>query len=158
MTYVVTENCIKCKYMDCVEVCPVDCFYEGENMLVIHPDECIDCGVCEPECPAEAIKPDTEPGLETWLKLNADLAKSWPNITQKKDAPATPSNGMGCRRSSRSSSPPTPAKATETAAARPPGARLAISWPPQERVGLPEFACELSVPRRGFRHGRPVNF
>ena len=87
MTYVVTENCIKCKYMDCVEVCPVDCFYEGENMLVIHPDECIDCGVCEPECPAEAIKPDTEPALETWLKLNADLAKSWPNITQKKDAP-----------------------------------------------------------------------
>ena len=55
MTYVVNENCIKCKYMDCVEVCPVDCFYEGENMLVIHPDECIDCGVCEPECPAEAI-------------------------------------------------------------------------------------------------------
>ena len=62
MTYVVVENCIKCKYMDCVEVCPVDCFYEGENMLVIHPDECIDCGVCEPECPAEAIKPDTEIG------------------------------------------------------------------------------------------------
>ena len=51
MTYVVTEACIKCKYMDCVEVCPVDCFYEGENMLVIKPDECIDCGVCEPECP-----------------------------------------------------------------------------------------------------------
>ena len=75
MTYVVTENCIKCKYMDCIEVCPVDCFYEGENMLVIHPDECIDCGVCEPECPAEAIKPDTEPGLERWLKINADLAK-----------------------------------------------------------------------------------
>ena len=87
MTYVVTENCIKCKYMDCVEVCPVDCFYEGENMLVIHPDECIDCGVCEPECPAEAIKPDTEPGLEQWLKLNTELAKSWPNITQKKDPP-----------------------------------------------------------------------
>ena len=87
MTYVVTENCIKCKYMDCVEVCPVDCFYEGENMLVIHPDECIDCGVCEPECPAEAIKPDAEPGLEQWLKLNADMAKSWPNITIKKDAP-----------------------------------------------------------------------
>ena len=60
MTYVVTEACIHCKYMDCVEVCPVDCFYEGENMLVIHPDECIDCGVCEPECPAEAILPDTE--------------------------------------------------------------------------------------------------
>ena len=87
MTYVVTENCIKCKYMDCVEVCPVDCFYEGENMLVIHPDECIDCGVCEPECPAEAIKTNSEPGLEQWLKINADMAKSWPNITQKKDAP-----------------------------------------------------------------------
>ena len=63
MTYVVLDNCIKCKYTDCVEVCPVDCFYEGENFLVINPDECIDCGVCEPECPAEAIKPDTEPGL-----------------------------------------------------------------------------------------------
>ena len=62
MTYVVVENCIACKYTDCVEVCPVDCFYEGENMLVIHPDECIDCGVCEPECPVDAIKPDTEPG------------------------------------------------------------------------------------------------
>jgi ferredoxin len=64
LTYIVNESCIKCKYMDCVEVCPVDCFYEGENMLVIHPDECIDCGVCEPECPVDAIKPDTEPGLE----------------------------------------------------------------------------------------------
>ncbi len=63
MTYIVDDRCIKCKLMDCVEVCPVDCFYEGENMLVIHPDECIDCGVCEPECPVEAIKPDTEPGL-----------------------------------------------------------------------------------------------
>jgi ferredoxin len=87
MTYVVVESCIKCKYMDCVEVCPVDCFYEGENMLVIHPDECIDCGVCEPECPIEAIKPDTEPGLEQFLKLNADFAKIWPNITAKKDPP-----------------------------------------------------------------------
>ena len=64
MTYVTTDACIKCKYMDCVEVCPVDCFYEGENMLVINPSECIDCGVCEPECPAEAILPDTEAGLE----------------------------------------------------------------------------------------------
>ncbi len=88
MTYVVGENCIKCKYMDCVEVCPVDCFYEGENMLVIHPDECIDCGVCEPECPAEAIKPDSEPGQEKWLTLNADMARVWPNITIKRDPPA----------------------------------------------------------------------
>ena len=60
MTYVVTDACVRCKYMDCVEVCPVDCFYEGENMLVINPTECIDCGVCEPECPVDAIKPDTE--------------------------------------------------------------------------------------------------
>ena len=60
MTFVVNESCIRCKIMDCVEVCPVDCFYEGENMLVIHPDECIDCGVCEPECPYDAIKADTE--------------------------------------------------------------------------------------------------
>ena len=76
MTYIVNESCIRCKYMDCVEVCPVDCFYEGENMLVIHPDECIDCGVCEPECPVDAIKPDTEPGLEKWLLLNAEYAKN----------------------------------------------------------------------------------
>jgi ferredoxin len=88
MTYVVTENCIRCKYMDCVEVCPVDCFYEGENMLVIHPDECIDCGVCEPECPVEAIKPDTEPGLERWLEINAKYAADWPNITIKREPPA----------------------------------------------------------------------
>lgn len=86
--YVVTDNCIRCKYTDCVEVCPVDCFYEGENMLVIHPDECIDCGVCEPECPAEAIKPDTEPGLDKWLKLNAEYAEKWPNITLRKEPPA----------------------------------------------------------------------
>ncbi|EFO32446.1 ferredoxin-1 [Roseibium sp. TrichSKD4] len=85
MTYVVTDNCIKCKYTDCVEVCPVDCFYEGENMLVINPDECIDCGVCEPECPAEAILPDTEPGLEKWIELNAEYSEKWPNITEKKD-------------------------------------------------------------------------
>jgi ferredoxin len=88
LTFVVTDNCIKCKYMDCVEVCPVDCFYEGENMLVIHPDECIDCGVCEPECPAEAIFPDTQAGLESWLKLNADYALVWPTITNKREPPA----------------------------------------------------------------------
>jgi ferredoxin len=88
MTYVVTDACIRCKYMDCVEVCPVDCFYEGENMLVINPNECIDCGVCEPECPAEAILPDTESGLEQWLELNRNYADQWPNITQKGEAPA----------------------------------------------------------------------
>ena len=95
MTYVVNENCIKCKYTDCVEVCPVDCFYEGENMLVIHPDECIDCGVCEPECPAEAIKPDTEPDLEKWLTVNADFSIIWPNITAKKDPPDDAKNWEG---------------------------------------------------------------
>ena len=84
MTFVVNESCIRCKIMDCVDVCPVDCFYEGENMLVIHPDECIDCGVCVPECPVDAIKPDTEPGLEEWLSLNAEYAKIWPNISVKK--------------------------------------------------------------------------
>ena len=85
MPYAVTSACIRCKYMDCVEVCPVDCFYEGENMLVINPDECIDCGVCEPECPAEAIKPDTEPGLDNWLKLNAEYSVVWPNLAARRD-------------------------------------------------------------------------
>jgi len=88
VTYVVIEACIKCKYMDCVEVCPVDCFYEGENMLVINPNECIDCGVCEPECPAEAILPDTEDGLEKWVDLNAKYGDVWPNITSKGESPA----------------------------------------------------------------------
>ena len=87
MTYVVIENCIKCKFQDCVEVCPVDCFYEGENMLVFHPDECIDCGVCEPECPAEAILPDTEPDINDWLEINAKYAAEWPNITRKGEEP-----------------------------------------------------------------------
>jgi ferredoxin len=87
MTYVVTENCIRCKYMDCVEVCPVDCFYAGEQMLVINPDECIDCGVCEPECPAEAILPDSDPRAAEWLALNGEQAARWPNITRKGTPP-----------------------------------------------------------------------
>ena len=85
MTYVVTDNCIACKYTDCVEVCPVDCFYEGENMLVIHPDECIDCGVCEPECPADAIHPDTEPDMEKWVEFNRNYSEQWPEIITQKD-------------------------------------------------------------------------
>ncbi|SLN10258.1 ferredoxin FdxA [Oceanibacterium hippocampi] len=88
MTYVVTDPCIKCKYMDCVEVCPVDCFYEGENMLVIHPDECIDCGVCEPECPPEAIIPDTEGDVDVWVERNREYSEIWPNITRKGESPA----------------------------------------------------------------------
>ncbi|MCW2245463.1 ferredoxin [Azospirillum fermentarium] len=86
MPYVVTDGCIKCKYTDCVEVCPVDCFYEGANMLVINPDECIDCGVCEPECPAEAIIPDTQPEAEQWLELNREYSGKWANLTRKKPA------------------------------------------------------------------------
>lgn len=84
MTYVVTESCIKCKYTDCVDVCPVDCFYEGENMLVINPDECIDCGVCEPECPIEAIKPEEEDNIE-WVEINREYSAKWPNISARKE-------------------------------------------------------------------------
>ena len=85
MTYLVKDKCISCKYTDCVEVCPVDCFYEGENMLVIHPDECIDCGVCEPECPVDAIKPDTDPGASDWVAFNRKYSELWPVITVRKD-------------------------------------------------------------------------
>ncbi|TDJ43963.1 MAG: ferredoxin family protein [Gammaproteobacteria bacterium] len=90
MTFVVTESCIKCKYMDCVEVCPVDCFHEGPNMLVIDPEECIDCTLCEPECPVDAIVADDEipEGQEEFLKLNEDLSQDWPVITEIGDVPA----------------------------------------------------------------------
>ena len=87
MTFVVVDACIKCKYMDCIEVCPVDCFYEGDNMLVINPDECIDCGVCEPECPVEAILPDTEDNVERWVEINTTYSEIWPNITKKGISP-----------------------------------------------------------------------
>jgi ferredoxin len=88
MTYIVAEPCIKCKYTDCVDVCPVDCFYEGENFLVIHPDECIDCGACVPECPTKAIFAEDElPGKwSEYLELNARLSQQWPVITLKKDS------------------------------------------------------------------------
>jgi|TARA_B110000858_G_scaffold3140_1_gene3618 ferredoxin len=85
MTYLVLDNCVKCKHMDCVEVCPVDCFYEGENMLVINPDECIDCGVCEPECPVDAIVPDNsfnDPSEAIrWEEINRQYSLIWPVIT-----------------------------------------------------------------------------
>lgn len=90
MTFVVTDNCILCKYTDCVEVCPVDCFYEGPNFLVINPDECIDCALCEPECPANAIFSEDEipAGQEEFIALNQELSELWSdgNITEKKDA------------------------------------------------------------------------
>lgn len=87
MTYVVKEECIKCKYTDCVEVCPVDCFHEGPNFLAIDPEECIDCSLCEPECPVEAIvaDDDLEPHEEHYIELNAELAAIWPVITEQKD-------------------------------------------------------------------------
>ena len=89
MTFVVTENCIKCKYTDCVEVCPVDCFHEGPNCLVIDPEECIDCTLCEPECPAEAIfaEDDVPESQRAFIALNAELAQNWPVINRKKDPP-----------------------------------------------------------------------
>ena len=90
MTYVVTEACIKCKYTDCVDVCPVDCFHEGPNFLVIDPDECIDCTLCVAECPAEAIfaEDDVPKGQEHFTALNAELAKKWPVIIERKEPPA----------------------------------------------------------------------
>jgi ferredoxin len=85
MTYVVTDECVKCKYTTCVEVCPVDCFYEGELMLVINPDECIDCGVCEPECPIGAIKEESEELID-WVERGKYFSNKWPNITVQKPA------------------------------------------------------------------------
>ena len=90
MTYVVTESCIKCKYTDCVEVCPVDCFHEGANMLVIDPEECIDCTLCVPECPVDAIyaEDDLPEDQTQFLELNTELAQQWPVITEMKPAPS----------------------------------------------------------------------
>lgn len=87
MTFVVTENCIKCKFTDCVEVCPVDCFHEGPNFMVIDPDECIDCGLCEAECPANAImaEDDVPEAQQQFLKINAEKAKEWPTLTRHKE-------------------------------------------------------------------------
>lgn len=90
MPFIVTESCIKCKYTDCVEVCPVDCFHEGPNMLVIDPDECIDCTLCEPECPVEAImsEDDVPDNMQEFIQLNAELSREWPVLSEMKDAPA----------------------------------------------------------------------
>ncbi len=89
MTYVVTESCIRCKYTDCVEVCPVDCFREGPNFLVIDPDECIDCHLCVPECPVNAIfaEDDVPDKQKPFLQINAELSKQWPVIATRKSPP-----------------------------------------------------------------------
>jgi ferredoxin len=156
MTYIVNDSCIRCKLMDCVEVCPVDCFYEGENMLVIHPDECIDCGVCEPECQVDAIKPDNEPGLEKWLSLNAEYAKIWPNITIKK-APRPTLRSLRGSRTNSNTSHQIPVRVIETDSVRAiwmpdprsaqliqPGAAAAVITGPS-RAWLAEIATSHSL-------------
>lgn len=89
MTYVVTDNCVKCKYTDCVAVCPVDCFHEGPNFLAIDPNRCIDCNLCMPACPADAIFPDNElpEGMEVYVEINAELSEKWPVIKAKISPP-----------------------------------------------------------------------
>ncbi len=99
MTYVVSESCIKCKFTDCVDVCPVDCFREGPNFLVIDPDECIDCTLCVAECPAEAIfaEDDLPPEQSHFIALNAELSKLWGVIVEKKDPPVDADDWLGVK-------------------------------------------------------------
>jgi ferredoxin len=99
MAYVVTESCIKCKFTDCVDVCPVDCFREGPNFLVIDPEECIDCTLCVPECPAEAIfaEDDVPVAQRQFIALNAELAKLWPAIIERKEPPADADNWLNVK-------------------------------------------------------------
>lgn len=99
MPFVVTEACIKCKYTDCVEVCPVDCFYEGPNMVVINPDECIDCALCEPECPAQAIKSEDEvpEDQHEFIALNRELSQIWPGINKHKEPAADADQWKGVK-------------------------------------------------------------
>ena len=143
MTYVVTEACIKCKFMDCVEVCPVDCFYEGENMLVINPDECIDCGVCEPECPPEAIKADTESGLEKWLSVNAEYAKTWPNISPEGRGPGRRQGNAGVPDKFEKFFAPNPARAPRRSAHSRHGCSLFCTQNNRhKRLNLPALSAE----------------
>lgn len=94
MTYVVNEQCIKCKHMDCINNCPTDCFREGENMLVIYPPDCIDCGVCVSDCPVDAItgpvyeNDDLSVNERYWLELNTRYSIIWPEITERGEPPA----------------------------------------------------------------------
>lgn len=95
MAFVVTDACIRCKFQDCIQACPVTCFYEGETMLVINPVECIDCGACEPECPAEAIIRDTAPDGPRWLEMNIKYSALWPNIRKPGDVPEDAEDWVG---------------------------------------------------------------
>src|SRR4029077_9764226 len=106
MTFVVTDNCIKCKYTDCVEVCPVDCFYEGPNFLVIHPDECIDCALCEPECPVDAIFSEDElpENQQQFLALNAEQGKPGRTLPRRRSHRPMLKSGTVCRTRSSCSS------------------------------------------------------
>lgn len=88
MSFVVTESCIRCKFTDCVDVCPVNCFYEGATMLVIHQTDCIDCGICEPECPVDAIVPDSHPAAHEWIERNEKYSALWPNISRSREPPS----------------------------------------------------------------------
>jgi ferredoxin len=138
MTYVVTDACIKCKYTDCVEVCRSTASTRARRCWSSTPAECIDCGVCEPECPAEAILPDTEGGLEQWLELNTKYSAEWPNITEKKDPPPTPTTSRASKASTTSTSRRNPAKATEPAPI--PGLQRAAA---RELTGVGNFVANL---------------
>ena len=134
VTYVVTENCIACKHTDCVEVCPVDCFYEGENVLVIHPDECIDCGVCEPECPVDAIRPDTRAGDGAVGRVQPQMVRGLARDRHEEGTPClAPRRWTGARaRWSSSRRPPAraaePEDVTSREARRASGRRPAVLW------------------------------
>ncbi|RTL80500.1 MAG: ferredoxin family protein [Hyphomicrobiales bacterium] len=112
MPFVVNENCIRCKFMDCVEVCPAECFYEGESMLVIHPDECIDCGLCEPHCPVEAIIPDSYPQANYWGEINHRYALLWPRIRKAKSPPPDADEFRSCPNKYRDHFSPNPGSET----------------------------------------------
>ena len=130
MTFVVIDKCIKCKYTDCVEVCPVDCFHEGPNMLVIDPEECIDCTLCEPECPVEAIlsEDDLTDDQQEWLALNTELSLEWPVITEMKAAPEDAEEWENVEREGRVPGALIPAAATRGPLREYPG-RAAVGCP-----------------------------
>ncbi|MEP9353899.1 ferredoxin FdxA [Xanthobacter sp. KR7-65] len=109
MTFVVTDKCIRCKFQDCLQSCPASCFHEGVNMLVIRPEDCIDCGACEPECPADAIVRDTAPGAEQWVEFNRKYAALWPRIGSPGEVPEDADDWIGVEGKLDSEFDPSPA-------------------------------------------------